>query len=83
MRVLRCKEFEIASNSKYGGYKRGLVSIMYKFFYKKSKHSGIKSMPNQQLADELHKLIIRKFKRRKVYSSFKDNIWGQILLICK
>ena len=29
-----------------------------------------------QLADELHKPIIRKFKKRKVYSSFKDNIWG-------
>ena len=33
-------------------------------------------MPNQQLANELHKPIIRKFKRRKVYSSFKDNVWG-------
>ena len=33
-------------------------------------------MSNQQIADELHKPIIRKFKRRKVYSSFKDNIWG-------
>ena len=31
-------------------------------------------MPNQQLADELHKSIITKFKRRKIYSSFKDNI---------
>ena len=29
-----------------------------------------------QLADELHKPIIRKFKKRKVYSSFRDNIWG-------
>ena len=33
-------------------------------------------MPNQQIANELHKPIIRKFNRRKVYSSFKDNIWG-------
>ena len=33
-------------------------------------------MPNQQLANELHKLVVRKFKRRRVYSSFKDNIWG-------
>ena len=31
---------------------------------------------NQQLAEELHKPIIKKFKKRKVYSSFKDNIWG-------
>ena len=33
-------------------------------------------MPNQQLANELHKPIIRKSKRQKVYSSFNDNIWG-------
>ena len=50
--------------------------MVYKFFDKKSKSSGIKSIPNQQLGDELHKPIIRKFKRQKVYSSFKDNIWG-------
>ena len=33
-------------------------------------------MSNQQLANELHKPIIRKFMKLKVYSSFKDNIWG-------
>ena len=33
-------------------------------------------MSNQQLADELHKPIIRKFKKREVYSSFKGNTWG-------
>ena len=33
-------------------------------------------MPNQQLVNELHKPIIKKIKRRKVYSSFKYNIWG-------
>ena len=42
---------------------------------KKSKGSGINE-PNYQLANELHKPIIRKFKKRKVYSSFRDNIWG-------
>ena len=31
---------------------------------------------NIKLANELHKTIIRKFNKRKVYSSFKDNIWG-------
>ena len=36
-------------------------------------------MPNYQLANEHHKQIVRKFKRRKVYSSFKDNIWGAYL----
>ena len=42
---------------------------------KKSKGSGINEF-NYQLADELHKSVIKKFKKRKVYSSFKDNIWG-------
>ena len=31
---------------------------------------------NEQLAEEPHKPIIRKFKKRKVYSTFKGNIWG-------
>ena len=72
--VLKNKALKIANNPKYNGYERGLASIVYKFFDKKSKGSGLKE--NQQLADELHKPIIRKFKKRKVYSSFKDNIWG-------
>ena len=42
----------------------------------KSSRSGIVNEPNYQLANELHKPIIRKFKKRKVYSSFRDNIWG-------
>ena len=44
---------------------------------KKTSGSGVKSMPqNQKLAEELHKQIIRKFKKRRVYSSFRGNIWG-------
>ena len=42
----------------------------------KSKGSGIINKPNYQLANELHKPIIRKFKKRNVYSSLRDNIWG-------
>ena len=42
----------------------------------KSKGRGIINEPNYQLANELHKPMIRKFKKRKVYSSFKDHIWG-------
>ena len=39
--------------------------------------SGVKlTLQNEQLAEELHKLIIRKFEKRRVYSTFKDNIWG-------
>ena len=57
---LRNKAFEIARNPKYDGHRRGLVSMVYRFFDKKSKGSGIKSMPNQQLANELRKPIIKK-----------------------
>ena len=35
-------------------------------------------MSNQQLAKELHKPIIRKYEKEKVYSSYEDNIWGLI-----
>ena len=75
-KVLKNKAFEIGSNPKYDGYQRRLASMVYKFFDKKSKGTGIKSeiKQNQQLANELHKPIIRKFKKRKVHSSFKDSI---------
>ena len=46
------------------------------FFDKKSSGSGITNEPNYPLADELHKPIINKCNKRKVYSSFRDNIWG-------
>ena len=49
--------------------------MVYKFFDKKSKGSVITNESNYQLANKLHKPIITKFKKRKVYSSFKDNIW--------
>ena len=51
--------------------------MVYKFFDSKVSGSGAKRIPeNEQLANELHKPIIRKFEKRKVYSTFKDNIWG-------
>ena len=50
--------------------------MVYKFFDKKSSGSGVDIEPNYQLANELHKQIIRKFMERRVYSSFRDNIWG-------
>ena len=49
--------------------------MVYKFFDKKSRGSGIVNEPNYQLANELNKPIIRKFKKREVHSSFRDNIW--------
>ena len=72
---MRDKASKIASNPKYDGYQRELAPMVYKSFDKKSADSGIKSKSNQQLADELHKPIVRKLKKRKVYPSFKDKIW--------
>ena len=46
--------------------------MTYKFFDKKSSGSGITNGSNYQLANELHKPVIKKFKKRKVYLSFKD-----------
>ena len=85
-KVLRDKAFNIAKDPKYDGCQRGLAGIVYKCFDKKTKGSGvtalanksaIKSMlQNEQSAEELYKPIIKKFKKRRVYSAFKDNIWG-------
>ena len=50
--------------------------MVYKSFDKKSSRSGVANEPNYQLANELHRQIIKKFKKRKVYSSFRDNTWG-------
>ena len=76
-KLLRGKALNIAKDPKYDGYQRGVASMVYTFFGKTTAGSGIKSMPqNEQLAEELHKSIIRKVKKRKVYSTFKDNIWG-------
>ena len=65
--------FKIASDPKY---QRGLASMFYKFFDKKFSGSGVANKPNYQPVNELHRQIIRKLKKRKVYSSFRDNIWG-------
>ena len=79
-KVLRDKAYDIASNPEYDGYQRGLASMVYKFFDKKSMGSGIKKDMTKSssliLADELHKPVIKKSNKRKVYSQFKDNIWG-------
>ena len=61
--------------------------MIFKFFDKNLEDTGIKYMSNYQLANKVHKSIIKKFKRRKVYSSLKDHIWGaylaDVLLISK
>ena len=84
-KILRDKAFNIAKNPKYNEFM--LASVVYNFFDKKSTGSGIVNSNNNnnndnnnnikqnlQLAEELHKPVIRKFKNRKVYFRFKDNI---------
>ena len=74
---LKNRAFDIAKDPKYDGYQRGLASMVYKFFDSKVSGSGAKLIPeNKQQPNELHKPIFRKFEERKVYSTFKDNIWG-------
>ena len=59
--VLRDKGFNIAKNPKYDWYERGIASMVYKLFDKKSKGSGVNvsSEFNEESAKELHKHIIR------------------------
>ena len=60
-KVLRDKEFNIAKNPKYDGYEKSLASTVYKVFDKKSKGSSFAMLQNEQLAEELHKPIIKNF----------------------
>ena len=69
---MRDKAFNIGKIPVYDGYQRGLVSRVYKVFDKKSRGSGrplssasriANNKQNMQLAKELHKPIIRNFKK--------------------
>ena len=82
-KILREKAFNIAKNPKYDGYQRGIASMFYKIFDKKSIGSGI-NIPlkfNEQLAKELHKLINRKFQKRKKEKKILDLkiIFGELI----
>ena len=83
-KILKNGAFNIAKDPKYDGYQRGLASMVYKIFDsnvgspdKKSSGSGAKHVntkltpQNQQLAEELHKPIIRKFEKRKSMQHLK------------
>ena len=59
-KFLRDKVLNIAKNSKYDGYQRGLVSVVYKFSDKETLGSGINiDVNNDKLVEELHKPIIK------------------------
>ena len=67
-KILRDKAFNIAKNPKHDGYQRGLASMIYKFFDKETSGSSIKNenISNKELAEDLHKPIIRTFNKRNV-----------------
>ena len=72
-KILKDRAYEKARNPKYDGYQRGLESMAYKVFDKKTG-SGVSV--NEELPQELHKPMIEKFKRKKFCTRFKDNIWA-------
>ena len=71
------KLFNIAKNPKYDGYEHRFASMVYNLLGKKSAtYTGTEIYSeNQQLAEELHKLIIRKFKKVRCSRLLRDNIW--------
>ena len=79
-KVLRDKAFNIAKNPKYDGYQRGLASMVYKFFDKSSKESSvnIEIKPSEQLAEKLHKPIIRNLKKEQFIQDLKT-IFGELI----
>ena len=72
---MKDRAYEIAKNYGYDGYQIVLASMVYRFFDKKI---GLGVSLNEQLAEELHKPVIEKFKRRKYYARFKDNTLKKI-----
>ena len=68
---MKDRAYDNAKNCGYDGYQGALASMIYKFFDKKTG-SGMNI--NEQLAEELHKPVIKEFKKRNVYARFKDNI---------
>ena len=70
--MLHKKAINIAKTPKYNRYQHGIASMVYKFFDKKLSGGAIKdeNMSDKELAKELRKTVIRKFEKRKVFSSF-------------
>ena len=68
-KVLRNKAFNIAKDPKYDGYQRGLASMVYKCFDKKTAVSGIKSMPqNEKIVEEPHNPLLENQKKKSVFN---------------
>ena len=92
-KILRDKAFNIAKNLKYDGYQRGIASMVYKSFDKKSAlltdksaahscinmHANNKFKQNHQLAEELHKPIIKKKLQKEQFILNSKTIFGVLI----
>ena len=92
-KILRDKAFNIAKNRKYDGYQRGIASMVYKSFDKKSAlltdksathscinmHANNKFKQNHQLAEELHKPIIKKKLQKEQFILNSKTIFGVLI----
>ena len=84
-KALRDITFDVAKNTNYDEYQRGIALMLYKFFDKLPatlKEKGINSyvvFDNQRLAKELHKPIIRNFKKCIGYFPFMDSNMGAVI----
>ena len=79
---LRDKAFQNAIDPKHDGYQKGLASMVYKCFDKKSSDGAIKTVPNYQLANESHRQIIENLREEKFTHLLKTIFGVLIQLIC-
>ena len=84
--VLKNKALKVTMDLRINGYQKGLASMVYKFFDERTKRSGLKcdkKLNEKKIsAEQLNKPIIKNFKRRKVYSTFKDHFGVLTWQIC-
>ena len=74
-KILKVRAYEIARNRGYDGYRGGLASMVYEFFDKKT---GPRISANEQLAEELHKPVIKNQKEEKC-TRYLKTIFGQLI----
>ena len=77
-KILRDEAFNIAKYLKFDRYQRGLVSMVYEFFDKKTSDGAIENenMLNEELAEKLHRPIINNIRKEK-YTHLLQTIFGE------
>ena len=76
-KVLRDEAFKISSDPKYDGYQRGLASMVYRFFDKKSSASGVDTESNYKLANELQSRLLEHSKEKFIH--LLQTIFGALI----